>query len=437
MFLKAVIKSMKRKLSNTRLIPVKYEAVKQEEILEDESPVRQPKGNRILCASSKRRFYFFLILTCVVLLWIVIYYKLLNHRFQLPEPFRELRRMFGDGPSKNRRRFRESETENLEDNISFHNAKTISIVVVACNNRLDEAVTVLKSATMFTKYNLNFHIFTDKKNFDKKFFDKELETWPAYQEHWMMFYVYPAIYPDIIQKSEKGNWENLFKPCASLRLFLAKLLPEVDSVIYVDTDTLFLRPPEELWSYFKMFSSEQVAGLVNECEKGQKNCWYNQHAKHPYVKPYGVNTGVMLMNLTRLRKMSWEKELITIYANNKARFIFGDQDILNIFFHSNSKLLFKLPCEWNYRPDFCYDGHFCNRAVKNGIGILHGSRLVFQKPKLQAEFYVMYKAFHDYSFDESVEDKILNETKLAFTKKFSSTSCGKMMNLILMFNTRK
>ena len=55
--------------------------------------------------------------------------------------------------------------------------------------------------------------------------------------------------------------------------------------------------PEELWSYFQKFSSKQVAGLVNECGENQKFCWYKHHAKHPYVKPYGVNSGVMLMNL--------------------------------------------------------------------------------------------------------------------------------------------
>ena len=441
MLLEAVIESMKRKLlSKTRFSPVKYEAVKQEEIPSDETHViGQPKegnGKIKLCGSSKKRFYFFLIVTCVVLLWIGIYYKLLNHRFQLPEPFRELRRMFGDGPSKNRRKFRESETENVET-VNIHNTKIISIVVVACNKRLDEAVTSLKSATLFTKYHLDFHIFTDKKHFDEKYFDNELSTWPAYQDRWMMFYVYPAVYPDIIQKSEKSNWQKLFKPCASLRLFLTKLLPEVDSVIYLDTDTLFLRPPEELWSYFQKFSSKQVAGLVNECDENQKFCWYKHHAKHPYVKPYGVNSGVMLMNLTRLRKMKWENELITIYSNNKEKLRYGDQDILNIFFHSHFKYLYKLPCEWNYRPDFCFDVPLCDRAVKHGIGVLHGCRSVFHKSNLQPEFYTIYKAFHKYEFDESVEEKIVNKTKSTFLKKFSLTSCGKVINTILKFNTRK
>lgn len=438
MLLEAVIESMKRSLlSKTRFSPVKYEAVKKEETPSGETHIiGQPKkgsGKIKLCGSSKKRFYFFLIVTCVVLLWIGIYYKLLNHRFQLPEPFRELRRLLGDGPSKNRRKFRESETENVKM-INIHNTKSINIVVVACNKRLDEAVTVLKSATLLTKYQLNFHIFTDKKHFDENYFDNELSTWPAYLDHWMMFYVYPAVYPDIIQKSEKDNWQKLFKPCASLRLFLAKLLPEVDSVIYVDTDTLFLRPPEDLWSYFEKFSSKQVAGLVNECEKGQKYCWYKQHATHPYVKPYGVNTGVMLMNLTRLRKMKWENKLITIYSNNKEKIRFGDQDILNIFFHAHSVYLYTLPCEWNYRPEFCHADLFCDHALKHGIGILHGSRSVFQKSNLQPEFYVIYKAFHKYDFDESVEEKIVNKLKLTFKKKYSSTSCGKIINMILMIH---
>ena len=442
MFLEVILESMKRKLRlSENPSATKYEAVKQDDIPPDECPpnqIHQPKskGGGILCASSRKRFYFLLIITGVVLLWVGIYYKLLNHRFELPEPFRELRRMVGDGPSKNRRRFRESETENIEE-VSLHNAAIINIVVVACKDRVRQAITALKSATLFTKYNLHFHIFTDKTD-DKKF-DNELMTWPSYQDRWMMYYIYPAKYPNIIEDDEKVDWEELFKPCASLRLFLAQLLPTTDSVIYIDTDILFLKPPEDLWNQFNNFNKRQVVGLAQECGKGQEFCWYSKgpkRARHPYVHPYGVNSGVMLMNLTRLRRLNWEKELMSIYKNNRLLLRYGDQDILNIFFNAHPKFLYTIPCEWNYRPDFCYLGNQCNRAVKNGIGILHGCRLSFQKPKVQPEFYAMYEAFKEYSFEDSVEDKIVNVTKFVFKKKFSTTSCGQMMNSILMFNTR-
>jgi UDP-xylose:glucoside alpha-1,3-xylosyltransferase len=35
-------------------------------------------------------------------------------------------------------------------------------------------------------------------------------------------------------------------------------LPDVELVMYVDTDVLFLRPPEQLWREFDNFNSDQL-----------------------------------------------------------------------------------------------------------------------------------------------------------------------------------
>lgn len=39
------------------------------------------------------------------------------------------------------------------------------------------------------------------------------------------------------------------------------MLPDEDSIIYIDNDMLFMRPPEELWEEFTKFDSIQVAGI--------------------------------------------------------------------------------------------------------------------------------------------------------------------------------
>ena len=64
------------------------------------------------------------------------------------------------------------------------------------------------------------------------------------------------------------------------------LLKDVDSLIYVDTDILFLRPLEDVWSFFNEFNDEQIAGLVPEHEEPAAS-WYARFARHPYVPPYG------------------------------------------------------------------------------------------------------------------------------------------------------
>ena len=55
----------------------------------------------------------------------------------------------------------------------------------------------------------------------------------------------------------------------------------------------------------------------------------------PYYGKTGVSTGVMLMNLTRMRDNShvdWISENIRIFDRYQNVIKYGDQDILNIFF---------------------------------------------------------------------------------------------------------
>lgn len=47
----------------------------------------------------------------------------------------------------------------------------------------------------------------------------------------------------------------------------------------------------------------------------------------------GVNSGVMLMNLTRMRAFSWTSYVVPIYKEYKLKITWGDQDIINIIFH--------------------------------------------------------------------------------------------------------
>ena len=64
------------------------------------------------------------------------------------------------------------------------------------------------------------------------------------------------------------------------------LLTDVEKLLYVDTDILFLRPIEDIWNFFNEFNSTQLAALSWESEE-PTNGWYNRYARHPYYPPYG------------------------------------------------------------------------------------------------------------------------------------------------------
>jgi UDP-xylose:glucoside alpha-1,3-xylosyltransferase len=77
-------------------------------------------------------------------------------------------------------------------------------------------------------------------------------------------------------------------------LFLLKsLLQEVDSVLYMDTDTIFLTSPLQVWEHFNKMNEMQMAAVAPEHEDFSTG-WYNRFARHPY---YG-NLGLLFERLS-------------------------------------------------------------------------------------------------------------------------------------------
>lgn len=78
---------------------------------------------------------------------------------------------------------------------------------------------------------------------------------------------------------------------------------------------------------------------------------------------FRYNTGVILLQLQRLRELGWghlwrliaEKDLITMLATSLA-----DQDIFNAIIKQHPYLVYNLPCQWNVqlsdntRSELCY-----------------------------------------------------------------------------------
>ncbi|KAF0877788.1 GXLT2 xylosyltransferase, partial [Crocuta crocuta] len=274
----------------------------------------------------------------------------------------------------------------------------IHLAVVACGNRLEETLVMLKSAVLFSHRKMQFHIFTEDSL--KPEFDKQLRQWPdSYTKKFEH-----RIYPITFSVGNPQEWKKLFKPCAAQRLFLPVILKDVDSLLYVDTDVLFLRPVDDIWKLLRQFNATQLAAMAPEHEI-PKIGWYSRFARHPYYGSAGVNSGVMLMNLTRIRSaqfknsmipagLAWEDMLYPLYQKYKNAITWGDQDLLNIIFYFNPECLYVFPCQWNYRPDHCMYGSNCKGAEREGVSVLHGNRGVYHDEK-QPTFKALYEAIRD------------------------------------------
>ncbi|XP_024137709.1 glucoside xylosyltransferase 1 isoform X2 [Oryzias melastigma] len=306
-------------------------------------------------------------------------------------------------------------------------ARTSHVAVVACGPRLEETLTMVKSAVVLSKKPLHFYIFAEDELHNS--FRVALKAWPREVQTKFTFTIYPITFP----KENANEWKKLFKPCASQRLFLPLILKEVDSLLYVDTDILFLQPVEDIWALLSLFDSSHLAAMAPEHEEPRIG-WYNRFARHPYYGKTGVNSGVMLMNMTRLREkyfkndmtavaLKWEEMLMPLLQKYKLNITWGDQDLLNIIFHHNPESLYVFPCQWNYRPDHCMYGSNCAQAEREGVFILHGNRGVYHNDK-QPAFQAVYKTIQKYQFGENLETSLLKPLEAAL-QSAAHTYCGR------------
>ncbi|RWS11456.1 Glucoside xylosyltransferase 1-like protein [Dinothrombium tinctorium] len=295
----------------------------------------------------------------------------------------------------------------------------MKIAIVVCENRFEQTVISIKSAIIFTNKTLLFVVFADEQN--KRKLTHFITEIPNNLMKRIMFEIHLISFPN-------SKWKSLFKTCASQRLFLPTLLNQTDSVIYVDNDVLFLTSVEKLWNFFTEMSESQIAAMTPEQEDYSIG-WYNRFAKHPYVEPLGVNSGVMLMNLTRMRNIEWASYLPSILDKYDSEIVWGDQDIINIYFHSHKDQLLVIPCEWNFRPDHCIYSEVCKTAKVGGAQLLHGNRDSFINDKLPV-FKIIFNAIKEYEFNSEIRANLL----LPLIKQLQimqHTSCGKSYATII------
>ena len=84
-----------------------------------------------------------------------------------------------------------------------------------------------------------------------------LREWPEQLRSKVRFQYEPLWYP-----KDRAYMRNMFRECATERLFVPAMLPQEDAVIYIDTDFIFMRPPQELWAMFETFNEDQVAAMA-------------------------------------------------------------------------------------------------------------------------------------------------------------------------------
>lgn len=162
----------------------------------------------------------------------------------------------------------------------------------------------------------------------------------------------------------------------------------------MDTDVVFLADVTRLWNQFGQFNDQQILGAGKDSEHPIRN--YNTDFRNITFMGTGINSGILLMNLTRMRQDRFIDRLIPLVRKYKlvVDFLFPDQDLLNCYIVENPSRLFRLPCNFNFLCSFCNGGDLCVDASLDGVSALHGFADTYQFEPCS----VMFKAFRQVSF---------------------------------------
>jgi len=121
------------------------------------------------------------------------------------------------------------------------------------------------------------------------------------------------------------------------RLCLAELLPELDRIIYLDTDIVVLGDIAKL--YDLELAEDQIIAGVNDMDSVE--------LKEKISTSAYINSGVILFDLAAIRRFNLNvvRECINILQNFRDRMSLNiDQDLINIIFNGHIKLL---DISWN------------------------------------------------------------------------------------------
>lgn len=124
------------------------------------------------------------------------------------------------------------------------------------------------------------------------------------------------------------------------RVFLPELLPDLDKVLYLDSDLIVLQSLAELWE--RDLSQHALAAVTNPMPAIHRR--YPRDVLGLAPEDY-FNSGVLLLNLERLRKDGARERLLE-YARQHPANACPDQDALNVLFHDSC---LRLHLRWNYQ----------------------------------------------------------------------------------------
>ncbi|XP_039256581.2 xylosyl- and glucuronyltransferase LARGE2-like [Styela clava] len=204
-------------------------------------------------------------------------------------------------------------------------------------------ITFVKSLLLYRTNPIHLHAITNVNTAPTL---RELfGTWdiPHFQ---LTLYVRPDI-------EEATSWIPYMHPAggyAFKKLMMDQILLKLRRVIFYDSDIVLTADIYKLWKEFDNFDYRQAIGMGYETQYWYKTADGGKFDGAWQAIDWGFNTGMILYDLERLRRMNW-----TSMWNREARkelkvegyALLAEQDVFNVLFVHHPEILYQVPCKWN------------------------------------------------------------------------------------------
>lgn len=168
-----------------------------------------------------------------------------------------------------------------------------------------------------------------------------------------------------------------YTPYALLRLISDKVLTDVDKILYLDTDVMVNKSLKDL---FKInINNYEFAGVKD-------------YLGHVFINPKYINTGVLYLNLKKIRETKLFEKCIVELSEKK--YAFPDQTVLNKF----AKKKKYLPDIYNYQHGYsekCVLKHFCKTILWTSVKVVNIK---------QSDIENIHKVYKIHAFDDLYEE---------------------------------
>ena len=130
--------------------------------------------------------------------------------------------------------------------------------------------------------------------------------------------------PEYVTK-DSPNYNTKYSKLSYLRCYFSKILTE-KKVLYIDADAITVDDISELWNM-----DWEGKAIIGVHEGGE----WNRHLGTDGLDDTYINSGVLLMNLEKIRKEKLDDAMIELLNHNW--YAFPDQDVINLVFKGKIK----------------------------------------------------------------------------------------------------